>query len=107
MTWIDTQDVLDALGLDVTGPNLDRAVVAAEAHVASWRDDVTDWAVVKQTHPSLYEAGVQAAALLYQSHTTPEGFAGFNELGEPLIGADGAKWVQIRRLARAGRPKVG
>lgn len=107
MTWLATQDVLDALGLDQSGPNLDRALVAAQAHVSSWRDDIQDWSVVKATHPAVYEAAVQAAALLYQSHVTPEGFSGFSEVGEPLIGAEGSKWVQIRRLARANRPKVG
>lgn len=106
MSWLDTQDVLNHLSLDATGPNLDRLIPAAEATVQSWRDDIVDWGVVKQTHPAVYEAGVQAAGLLYQSASTPEGFSGFDEAGG-VIATDGAKWVQIRRLARAHRPKVG
>lgn len=106
MTWLTTQDVLNHLGLDATGPNLDRLIPVAESTVQSWRDDIQDWAVVQATHPHVYEAAVQAAGLLYQSASTPEGFAGFSE-ADGIIATDGAKWVQIRKLARAHRPKVG
>lgn len=106
MTWLATQDVLDWLGLDQSGPVMDACVAATEAHIPTWRDDIPDWGIVHHAHPDVYLAAVQFAALTYQENVTPEGFAGFDDAGGVLLPSN-AKVIQIRRLARANRPKVG
>ena len=108
MTWLVEQDVLDWLGLDQSGPVLAAAVATAEAALPTWRlaSGPDDWTVVKQTHPHVYNAGVQYAALVYQETATPEGFAGFDTAGGVLLPSN-AKVVSIRQQARAHAPGVG
>ena len=106
MSWIETQDVLDVLGLDQTGTVLDMCIAASEAQVPTWRDDIHVWELVKDANPNVYLAGVQFAALIYQENVTPEGFAGFDEAGG-LLFPPSSKQTAIRHLARANRPKVG
>lgn len=108
MGWLVAQDVLDALGLDQSGPVLDTCVPASEAAVESWRlaDTPPLWDDCKTSHPHVYLAAVQYAALMYQENVTPEGFAGFDEAGGVLLPAH-SKVVSIRQLARAHAPGVG
>lgn len=106
MSWVAEGDALLVLGLDSGGPVLSLCLSAAEGQVQSWRDDITDWEQVGTTHPHVYLAGVQLAALYYQSNVTPEGFAGFDVAGG-VVDPPQSKIVQIRHMARANRPKVG
>lgn len=96
------------LGLDESGPVLAASIATAESLVPTWRlqSGPTDWSIVKQTHPHVYNAAVQYAALVYQSNVTPEGFAGFDEAGGIVIPSN-SKVVQIRHQARANAPGVG
>lgn len=106
--WITTQDVLDWLSLDETGPVLDACIAVAESLVPTWRlaSAPTDWATAKATHAHVYWAAVNLAALYYQSNVTPEGFAGFDDAGG-LVQPAQSKIVQIRQMARANTPGVG
>lgn len=108
MTWIVEQDVLDWLGLDQSGPVLAASIATAEGLVPTWSiaSGPTDWTLCKATHPHVYNAAVQFAALIYQETATPEGFAGFDEAGGVVLPSN-AKIVSIRHQARANSPRVG
>lgn len=108
MTWIEEADVLAWLGLDQTGPVLSASIATAEGLVPTWRlaDRPVDWSQAKQTHPHVYNAAVQFAALTYQETATPEGFAGFDAGGGVVLPSN-AKIVSIRHQARANAPAVG
>ena len=108
MTWIEEADVLAWLGLDSSGPVLAASIATAEGLVPKWRlqSGPVDWATAKQTHPHVYNAAVQFAALVYQETATPEGFAGFDSTGGVLLPSN-AKIVSIRHQARANAPGVG
>lgn len=108
MSWIEEADVLAWLGLDQSGPVLAASIATAEGLIPTWSlaDRPTDWSVAKQTHPHVYNAAVQFAALTYQETATPEGFAGFDAAGGVVIPSN-AKIVSIRHQARANAPKVG
>ena len=106
--WIDEDDVLAWLGLDQSGPVLAASVATAEGLIPTWRipDRPFDWTLAKQSHPHIYNAAVQYAALVYQETATPEGFAGFDATGGVLLPSN-AKIISIRHQARANAPGVG
>lgn len=108
MSWIEEADVLAWLGLDQSGPVLDASIATAESLIPLWRiqSGPTDWSFCKQTHPHVYNAAVQFAALTYQETATPEGFAGFEATGGVILPSN-AKIVSIRHQARAHAPGVG
>jgi hypothetical protein len=106
--WLAESDVLADLSLPAADNRLPRCIAAAEETVSTWRAELADWPEAAARHPAVYQAGVQLAALLWESNVTPEGFAGFSEAGGVVLpGVDMNKWHQIRRLARAGLPRVG
>lgn len=111
MTWLQSADVAEYMGLPAPDDLLDRMTAAAESQVQLWRSDL-DWTAATSPEtvpegPHIYEGAVMYAALLYQSRNSPDGYPGFDDGGGFIGLGDSTGLARVYRLVRARMPRVG
>lgn len=109
-SWLPLVDVLRQTGADADTPQaaaVDRARLAAAAHVERLRPDLAAGYVAGAVDADVREGGVLLAARLYARAGSPTGLASFGEFGPSAILRLDPDIERLLGLGRYAPPRVG